>query len=386
MPDDVNIKLHSPSALEKALGDEIQQLLRGVSWLQDIRVSGNPAPFHRAFDWLVHFKVPAGSKVELWIDVRADPRPAHFPYVNIEREFDEHSTKVVRMRVFAAPHLSPRMREICESHGWNWYDLAGNCRISIPGIIHLERTGNPPVHDRPRPTANLGTREAGRVIRALLAPENAGRGWTQRSMELHFGQLPRPIPEPSLGLVNKVVRYLREEAYIEESSKGGFHLRDPLKLLLAWRHAYRFDRHERLDYFTLKKGAELREALWSLGLQTGEHTVYAAFSAAEFQAPHVRQPKTWLYVRNQDLAGMAKLLDAKRVDSGENIAALIPDDDGVFYQLDGGRIGEKRRMTCTNAVQTYVDLWHSGSRGHEAAEAVLEHCLKPRWKDKGLKV
>ena len=41
-------------------------------------------------------------------------------------------------------------------------------------------------------------------------------------MEIHFGELPKPIPEPSLGLVNKVVRHLREEAFIEESPGGGF--------------------------------------------------------------------------------------------------------------------------------------------------------------------
>jgi hypothetical protein len=43
-------------------------------------------------------------------------------------------------------------------------------------------------------------------------------------------------------------------------------------------------------------------------------------------------------------------------------------------------------MACTNTVQTYVDLWHSGGRGQEAAEAVLEQRLKPEWKAKGLSV
>ena len=105
--------------------------------------------------------------------------------------------------------------------------------------------GNKSVRGRPRPTANLSTREAGRVIRALLVPEHAGMRWTQRHMEGHFGELATPIPEPSLGLVNKVVRYLRDEAFIEGTKDGGFRLRDPVKLLFAWRDAYRFERHER---------------------------------------------------------------------------------------------------------------------------------------------
>jgi hypothetical protein len=135
----------------------------------------------------------------------------------------------------------------------------------------------------------------------------------------------------------------------------------------------------------LLQGKKLQDALAGLGLRTGGFAVYAVFSAAEFQAPHVRQPKTWLYVREQELAKFEQLVEAKPVESGENLVVLIPDDDGVFYQGDGGTMGDNR-MACTNAVQTYVDLWHGGGRGEEAAEALLEQRLKPEWKARGLAV
>lgn len=385
MAENVNIQRHSPSAIEKALGERMRRLLGSIPWLEDIRLSDNSAPYQRDFDWLARFKVPNGPEVLLYIDCHADPRPVHFPYVPIEREFDEGTTKQIRARVFGAPYLSPRMRELCEKHGWGWYDLAGNCRITIPGVIHLERTGSAPVQKRPRAVANLSTPEAGRVIRALLAPENSGVNWTQRYLEIHFGQLPEPISEPSLGLINKVVRYLREEAFIEKLPEKGFRLRDPVKLLFAWRDAYRFDRQERHGFFTLLKERELRDSLARLGSQTGGFAVYAAFSAADLQAPHVRQAKTWLYIQAKELPKFEKLVEAKPVDSGENLVVLIPDDDGVFYMGDGGRMGEGR-MACTNVVQTYVDLWHCGGRGQEAAEAILEQRLKPEWKRQGLTV
>ena len=99
----------------------------------------------------------------------------------------------------------------------------------------------------------------------------------------------------------------------------------------------------------------------------------------------MRQPKTWLYVREQEVAKFEKLVEAKQVDSGENLVVLIPDDDGVFYLGDGGTMGDNR-MSCTNAVQTYVDLYHCGGRGEEAAEALLNQRLKPEWKLRGLNV
>lgn len=45
--------------------------------------------------------------------------------------------------------------------------------------------------------------------------------WTQREMQIHCQ------PNVSIGLVNKVVRHLRDEAFIEEAPDGGFRLREP---------------------------------------------------------------------------------------------------------------------------------------------------------------
>ena len=186
----------------------------------------------------------------------------------------------------------------------------------------------------------------------------------------------------SLGLVNKLARYLRDEAFVEATQADGFRLRDPQKLLEAWRDAYRFDRNRRMGYFTLLQGGKLQNALAVFGGQGDSRAVLAAFSAADLQAPHVRQPKTWLYVREQDLGGFEQLVEAKPVDSGENIVLLVPPDDGVFQLLDGG--SNISPVRCTNPVQTYVDLCKCGGRGQEAAAAILEQRLKPAWKNAGI--
>jgi hypothetical protein len=179
--------------------------------------------------------------------------------------------------------------------------------------------------------------------------------------------------------VNKVVRHLRDEAFVE-SAENGFRVRDPLKLLFAWRDAYRFDRHHQRRYFTLKRGPELKQALTLLESITGGHAAYCAFSAADFQAPHVRQPRTWLFIGAEWEDECAEALGAKLVDTGENLLMLIANDLGVFY----GQEPVGNHFACTNPVQTYVDLWHCGSRGQEAAEALLEQKLKPEWKLRGL--
>jgi hypothetical protein len=367
----------SSVALERALEQKLTELLESVPWLGKWQVTRNPAEFDRSWDLLATRKQPGNPDLELWIDCRADPRPSQFPYVNVHREFQEHKVKRVRASVFAAPYISPRMAEICEEHGWSWFDLAGNCRISVPEVLHLERKGSDPVYTRPRPSANLATPEAARVIRALLVPVHAGMRWTQQSLQTNC------VPPVSIGLVNKIVRHLRDEAFLHGEPEGGFKLSDPLKLLFAWRDVYRFDRHHRQGYFTLRQGRALRDALAGLELIPNGEAAYAAFSAAEFQAPHVRQPKTWLYLSSSLEEEFCKQTESKQVDSGENLVVLTPDDGGVFFERDGGTAGANR-LPATNPVQTYVDLFHCGGRGEEAAEAVLEQKLKPEWKIRGV--
>jgi len=366
--------------LGKAMAGKLLELLEDVGWLEYGPIERFPAMRERGFDLRVKLKIRGRGTTQLWVQCKADPRPSHFPSAFVLTGAVNHPVPVL-----AAPFISQRMAEVCKEAGWSWFDLAGNCRLDIPGLLLVHRTGFPPVHRHPKPTANLATPEAGRIIRALLSPEHAGTRWTQRYLAEHFGKMNPPIPQPSLGLVNKVVRHLRDEAFIEKAPDGGFRLCDPARLLFAWRDAYRFDRHDRRSYFTLLQRDKLRGALEVLGARTCGYAAYAAFSAAEFQAPHVRQPKTWVYIREQDLSLFEELLAAKPVDSGENLVVLIPNDAGVFCLGDGDRVSD-HRLACTNAVQTYVDLWQCGGRGQEAAEALLEQRLKPAWIRKGLKL
>ena len=219
------------------------------------------------------------------------------------------------------------------------------------------------------------------MLRALLAPENAGDTWTQSHLHTHVGDLPRPhdpVTPPSLGLVNKVVRELVDEAFLEKTERG-LKVCDALGLLNAWKSAYRCD-HPRADFFTLLKGPRLRAALGQLESVTGGHAAYAVFSAAERQVPQVRQPKVWLYVAGRYLPELRSLAEAKEVESGGNLVVLTPNDDGVFYLQHG----QDADLSVTNPIQTYLDLCYAGERGEEAAEAIFNVLLKPRWGEGGM--
>ena len=364
----------SPEATEAALADRIRQLLEGVPWLKGWQVKQHPSDADSRTDLVATLPTAGGRKTVLLVECKRELRPSVFASWTEPPASNRYESSV---RVLGMPFVSPRLRDLCAAKGWSWFDLTGNHRLDVPGLLRLEHTGEKPTQRPPRAKANLATLAAGSILRVLLAPEEAGKHWTQRDLQTNCH------PRVSIGLVNKVVRHLLDQAFLEEGAEGGFRLSSPLALLQAWRDVYRFDRHERLGHFTLLQGNQLRDALASFAARAEGSALYAAFSAAEFQAPHVRQPKTWLYVRRSGIREFERVLEAKPVDSGENLVVLIPQDHGIFHLPDRGRANE-RRMPCTNPVQTYLDLHHSGGRGQEAAEAVLEQRLKPAWKTKGL--
>jgi hypothetical protein len=358
-------------SLERELENRLRTILESIPGLgTGAKVWRNPAASNRPFDIMGELVLPrTNAQVELWVECKELPRPSQFPYVNLTNRFGKDGSRETVVPVLAAPHISPRMAELCEKHGWSWFDLAGNCRLVVPGALYIERTGLTAVHARPKAKANLSSAAAARVLRTLLAPENAGKVWSQTALQKNCE------PGVSIGLVNKVVTHLRDEAWLETSDGGGLKVRDALGLMEAWVKVYRFDRHRRVGYFTLLKEAELRHRLGTLNHSDGK-AASAAFSAADFQAPSVRQNKTWLYLNDAALDDFAQVAEAKRVDSGENLVVLIPEDDGVF---NGMVFRQAWGLAITNPVQTWLDLRNCGGRGREASQAILNQCLKPIW-------
>jgi hypothetical protein len=369
-PDSVNTEGDS---LERELEARLRSLLEGIPGFgSGVKVSRSPAAHGQPFDIMGELEIPrTKDRIELWVECKSLPRPSQFPFVNLHNRMLADGSRKTRVPVLAAPYISPRMAELCEKHGWSWYDAAGNCRLVVPGCIYIERRGSEPVHQRPKPKANLGSAASAQVLRTLLVSEHTGKRWTQTRLQKDCE------PGVSIGLVNKVVTHLREEAWLQSEADGRFFVPDPAGLIQAWSKAYRFDRQRQLSYFTLLKGDELEYQLGTLTNSKGK-AAYAVFSAAEFEAPYVRQNKTWLYVNDAALDDFEEMVRAKRVDSGANIVVLIPEDDGVFYE-NQFRMG--RSLGRTNPVQTWLDLKHAGGRGEEAAEAIMEQCLKPGWRD-----
>ncbi len=369
--------MNSHIFIEQRFADKLEEIIDAVPWLRG-GVSYLPEERGGGYDFALKLSLPGSlngkQSIKLLVECKNQPRPSQFVHVASSNRFADDGGKHTTVHVLAAPYISPRIAEICKEHGWGWFDLAGNCYLSFPNLLHIEKTGLKTDISVPRPKANLSTDASARVLRTLLSSEFAGKAWTQTALKM------ASEPSVSIGLVNKVSHYLLEQAWLELDLDGKLVVKDALQLLKAWGQNYKFERHTRVNYFSLLKPEELRRKLALLSnievTDPSKKAAYAAFSAADFHAPAVRQHKTWLYVTKQALNDFIELSGAKQVDKGENIILFIPSDDGVFYDR---LLRQGLDLSTTSPVQTWLDLQQVGSRGEEAAEAIMHQCIEPTW-------
>ena len=143
MSSDVNVGRGSDSALERDLARVLTELLSSASWLQRWRI-GHGKAGDPEWDLSVSGPVPGGGKAVLCVECKGTNfQPSQF--ASLVGRSCSAGKSVASGKVLAMPRVSPRMAALCQEHGWSWYDLAGNCRLEIAGVLLIERSGKEPV-------------------------------------------------------------------------------------------------------------------------------------------------------------------------------------------------------------------------------------------------
>lgn len=191
------------------------------------------------FDFEAVFAIPKGH-THLLIESKQDS--SHFGALRQQREpVFGHAYQTIP--VLAMPIMSSRVAELCEVNDWSWFDLAGNFHIEVHFALIGEEM-NPSIDRRVHKPISVLPLLGGSFEHCQLRKMQESGGPAQ--YRKHFGNHVPSLSGPGLGLINKVICYLRDQAWIDVSTDRGFRLCDPMSLLLAWRDAYRFDRHQRM--------------------------------------------------------------------------------------------------------------------------------------------
>jgi hypothetical protein len=350
-------------ALERDLVDQAEEILRDyLARVPAVRIESmirEPSLGGIRPDILAKLSFPEGEQV-LAAEVKRSGQPrAAREAVNQLRRYRE--TDPAAYGVFVAPYISPASAAICSEEGMGYADLAGNCRLSF-GRVYIEREGRPNPFTERRDLRSLYSPKATRVLRVLL--EDPKRAWKTMPLAREA--------KVSLGQVAKVKKLLVDREWVRIRTDG-FSLTEPERLLTEWAENYTYRKNEPRNYYSLKSGVELEMQLVQACRKEGMQCALTAFSGAARWTPHVRYQRAFAYVGGA-LDKIAAGPGLKAVSSGANVTLLTPYDEGVFYgtrEIDG--------VPVASPIQIYLDLMSIKGRGEEAAQALLEEVIRPRW-------
>lgn len=312
-------------------------------------------------------------EVDLIVKVLVSGKPAKF-IVEVKSQGEPRMTRMAVAQInsftkndpdyygiFIAPYLSDASRLICKEAGTGCIDLAGNAFLSFRNIF-IDKSGRPNPFAVTRGLRSVFSTKSSRVLRVLLSEPT--KRWFVETMSKEAGI--------SIGLVSKVKKALLEKEWIKEE-KRKFYLVKPEEVLNEWVNNYSYTRNQSFSFYSGLSGSQLEETIkkvcnkrkWQYGL--------ALFSGARKIAPFVSFLRFFAYI-DGDIEVIANSLQFKRVETGPNVTLLQPYDEGVFYGLR-----DINGINVVSDIQLYLDLKSYKGRGEEAAQAILEQKLRPKW-------
>ncbi len=261
--------------------------------------------------------------------------------------------------LIVVPYMTPSGRALCNEHGINWVDLAGNASVRAPGL-HIRIDGQPDLYARRGRPASVFERRSSRLTRILL--QHPGREWSVRDCAKASGL--------NEGHVSRIVVRLVDEDLLSRDARR-IRVTNPQVLLDAWREAADFSKHRILrGHVPARSGEDLLRLV--SGRLAESHLEHAAtgLGAAWLYDHFAMFRLATLYLREWPSPAQLEQLHFKEEPKGANVWLVLPADDGVF---EGARSVEG--IACVHPVQVYVDLKDQPERAAEASEHLKQNPL-----------
>ncbi len=343
-----------PGALESCLRNVPDARIKSVK--REVKY-----PSGMIVDLVVILRV-LGQERTLVVEAKATGQPKR------AREAVDQLSRLMRARttkntypVFAAPFISDASAAICRESNVGFFDLAGNCWLSLDDA-YVERVSPQNPYKEKRDSIALFSPKSSRVLRTLL--NEPKRKWQVQQLS--------KTADVSMGLVSKIKRALEEREWIA-TGPGGIEVVRPEAMLLAWADAYSYKRNGVSEFYSLEPMADAEVAVAAWCRENGVPYALTGFSGARLSSPRVRYSRASIYVSSR-VDSLALNTQLKPVDSGGNVLILKPYDEGVFE-------GSQTRydLQTVSPIQLFLDVRSMAGRGEEAAEEILVRELRPSW-------
>jgi hypothetical protein len=263
--------------------------------------------------------------------------------------------------ILVAPYFSYNSRQICKEAGVGCVDLAGNAYLSFRNIF-IDKSGIANPFSTARVSKSIFFPKSSRILRVLLTAPS--RRWTVENISQESGI--------SIGLASRVKQALLAEEWIKEENRR-FFLAKPEEALDQWSKNYTYEKNRLFFFYSGLTEEQIEAGIKKECNRKNYRYGLALFSGARKIAPFVRFLRFFSYI-DGNIEDIADALKLKKVESGANVTLLQPYDDGVFYGLQ-----DINCIKVVSDIQLYLDLKSYKGRGEEAAQAIFEQRIRPKW-------
>jgi len=302
----------------------------------------------------------SGKPATFFVEVRSqgEPRLVRMAITQLKDYLKETKDSY---GILVAPYLSDASRQICKEAGIGCVDLAGNAYLSFKNIF-IDRSGNPNPFPVSRISKSVFSPKSSRVLRVLLS--DPSKRWHVEDLSREAGI--------SIGLTSRVKQSLLAQEWINEENKS-FSLVKPEEVLTQWLSNYSYQKNPSFSFYSSLAEEELEAAIKKECDKREYRYGLALFSGARKVAPFVRFMRFFSFV-DGNVEGIAAAIQLKKVESGANVTLLQPYDESIFYGLQN-----INGINVVSDIQLYLDLKGYKGRGEEAAQAILERRIQPKW-------
>ena len=353
------VKVLGDKQIQDTIAARLKQILDEVTFVRIASTEMEPFKNDRGIDITLDI-IANGTPWKLLVEVKSSGEPRIARGV-IQQLLSVGSNHEGQYGLLGAPYIGSETQKICKESGVGFIDLAGNCRLEFDRIF-IKCSGFPKLQVEQRPLRSLFSTKASRILRVLF--EGPKEPWQVQKLAREA--------KVSLGLAAKVKQRLLDLEYVEEAP-AGIRFSKPEDLLRSWASALARRKRKVIGTYAPGDLPEVEETLRTYCTQKAVRYAFTQFSGAARVAPFTRYTRAEAYVEAEP-SSLINELGWKIVDSGANFTLPWPFDEGVFY---GARTIDQDRVVSD--VQLYLDLMESKGRGEEAATAILEQKLRPRW-------
>lgn len=343
----------------KKAEESTRAVFAGVPFIELLDSSTEVRVGDKAVDLLINATV-SGKPVKFLVEVKSqgEPRLVRMATAQLKEDLKDGKDSY---GILVTPYLSDASRQICREAGVGCIDFAGNVFLSFRNLF-IDRSGNPNPFPVSRASRSVFSPKSSRVLRVLISEPS--KRWYVEELSREAGI--------SIGLTSRVKQSLMAMEWIKEENKS-FFLVKPEEALNQWVSNYSYKKNQAVSFYSSLAEEELEEAIAKECKKRKYRYGLALFSGARKVAPFVRFMRFFSYI-DGSIEDIATALQFKKVESGANVTLLQPYDEGIFYGLQN-----VNGISIVSDLQLYLDLKGYKSRGEEAAQAIFEKRLKPKW-------